>query len=115
MGAHAKYPAPHVQLLELLREAKRAGWPFEYAWELALRPNRSIVMVTHPNPPPFAIRWPTDKNDREASRQAIVWSKDGWRRAYEGAPASRSERAVQHLAGSLDELERMLGVGGLAA
>lgn len=84
--------------------ARRRGLSFEEWWEEAVRPDASLVMTTHPNPPEGAVRWPTDKTDREAWRAATIEAKSGWRRAYEQARPSRAEEAIAFLADAIGAL-----------
>jgi hypothetical protein len=63
-------------------------------------------MVNHPRPPACAVRWPTDYIERKCWLDALADPivRDGWRRAYTGAPPTAPEQAVRLLGGVLDEL-----------
>lgn len=122
MAAKRLYDPPNVQLVELLREARSQGLDFTTAWLLAVRPGKSIVMSNSKNPPAGAIRWPTDRSDREAWRGAILSSAEGWRRAYDREPPAARERALGVLADAIGALEVIAreravaeGIGGAAA
>lgn len=110
MAARRLYDPPAAQLVELLREARAEGLSFMDAWVRALRPGLSIVMSTHERVPAGAIRWPTDRTDREASRAALIATRETWRRAYENEPELRRERRVVELA-SIIGLDEGLRVG----
>lgn len=107
MAPQPTYESPLAQLSRLMLWGRRAGLSFEECWERAVRPGQTIVMVTHPNPPVGAVKWPTDRNDRVGWQVGIVGSKEGWRRAYEHEQAPSAEAALRLLApvlGKLDEL-----------
>lgn len=104
------YELPNEQLVRLLREARGRALSFDEAWEEAMRPDKSIVMSTSRGAPAGAVRWPTDRSDREAWRWALVSSKEGWRRAYEMQPMTPQERAISELAGALQALDDTAGV-----
>lgn len=95
------YEAPHKQLGRLMVLARRRGLCFESWWEEAVRPGRTMVMVTHARPPSGAVLWPTDRNAREEWRVAIMGSQEGWRRAFERAAPSRAEEAIAFLGDAL--------------
>lgn len=105
MAPATLYDRPNVQLVHLLRAARDHGQSFESAWQEAMRPDKSIVMSTTHDAPMGALRWPTDRYDRDAWRWALGASKEGWRRAYELAPPSPQEAAVVWLAEMLGGLE----------
>lgn len=86
-------------------EARRRGLTFEEWWEEAMRPGCAIVMVTTPNPPRGAVRWPTDRNDRVNWQASLKSSKAGWRRAYERRRPTSAEAALALLAPGLEALE----------
>lgn len=102
MAPRATYLPPHKQLAVLMIEARREGLSFEVFWSRALRPELPIVMVTHPDPPHGAIRWPTDRDDRKGWQDALEDTRGGWRRAYERAPATAPEVAVLVIADAID-------------
>lgn len=108
MAPRPTYDPPHVQLGELMLKARRRGLSFEQWWEEAVRPQKSLIMVTHPNPPEGAVRWPTDRNDRETWKAAIRGSKAGWRRAYERCHPTRQEEALRYLGEDLGVLEEVM-------
>lgn len=87
--------------------ARRRGLTFEEFWEEAVRPQRSLVMVTTPNPPRGAVRWPTDRNDRLGWQDAIRASKAGWHRAFERAAPTQPEAALALLAPALEALDKV--------
>lgn len=130
MPAHARYPSPHNQLLELALAAKRRGLSFEEFWREAVRPRackdcgRETIRIdcpecggktTGPAPlivsgserPPGAVLWPTDTKDRRTWLGAVDESKDGWRRAYEGAEAPRREHALVRLSPMFEAMDRI--------
>lgn len=104
--------------------ARRRGLTFEEWWEEAVRPGRTPVMTNTPSPPPFAVRWPSDRNDRIEWLNATVGdpeardvreregAKEGWRRAYEQQVPSRAEEALAFVADSLGVLaEQVEAIG----
>jgi hypothetical protein len=102
VGAHRRYPDPLTQLRALATEARDHGQAFEEFWREAVE-RRPFVMTTTRNPPPGALRWPTDGDARTAwaavfEDEAVI---ETWRRAYEGEPPLPSERALVALAGLL--------------
>lgn len=103
------YPAPHKQLGLLMVEARRDGLSFDEFWSRSMRPQMALVMVTDPDPPVGAVRWPTDRNDRVAWRGAILEMEAGWRRAYDREPPSRGERALALLADEIGALAEVVG------
>lgn len=107
MAAPTKYPSPLQQMHELAIEARAAGLDFDQWWEQAIRPGRTIVMVTTKNPPAGAVLWPTDRNDRVTWMGAIEDSKEGWRRAYVKAPPTIHEAALRLLAPGLAALDEV--------
>lgn len=106
MAAPCRYPAAHEQLLMLAREAKQEGLSFEEFWERAVRPGRSPVTWSTPESrrPEGCVVWPRDTNDRNVSIAATTAARAGWRRAYEGVPAPRRERALLSLRPGLERL-----------
>lgn len=94
MPAAPTHTPPHVQLRELAALALRRGLSFDEFWIEAVRPGKALVKMTHPNPPPGAVRWPTDYHDRQTWRAAILETEDGWRRIYEGQPLLPRHRAI---------------------
>lgn len=107
MAARRLYDPPNVQLVRLLGEARAEGLSFDEAWARAVRPGRALVMSNAPVVPEGALKWPTDRTDREAWRQAIADAREGWRRAYDREPPRASEIALGVLADSLGILERV--------
>lgn len=97
MAPRTIYEQPHVQLGRLAVIARREGRSFEEFWQRAVREHAPLVMASHPSPPEGAVRWPTDPRDRKTWRKAIIDSKDGWLRAYEGREAPAAERALRQL------------------
>lgn len=85
---------PNQQLSGLLIEAREMGMSFDEAWERAVRPRKAVVMTTTTDPPAGAIRWPTDRNDRQAWQVAIRQTREAWREEYEGRPRRRCVAAV---------------------
>ena len=53
--------------------------------------------------PAGAVVWPSDTHERDQVQAAIAATRDGWRRAYEGEPPLRQERALTALVGVLDD------------
>jgi hypothetical protein len=105
MAAPTKYASPLDQMIELATEAIRGRdadgrprTPFDDFWDLAMRPGKTIVMTTTPNPPAGAIRWPTDRNDRVTWQGALEEIREGFQRAYEGTPANVHEQGLAFLA-----------------
>lgn len=105
MAPQPTYESPHVQLGRLMVAARRRGLSFEEFWMEAVRPRKPIVMVTHPDPPEGAVRWPTDRNQRVDWQVGISGSKEGWQRAYERRVPTRSEAALGLLAPGLEALD----------
>lgn len=105
MAATAIHEPPHLQLARLAREARAAGTSFDAFWTRAVRENKSVVMVTHTDPPAGAVRWPTDPYERKAWRNAILDTRENWRRAYEGEEPGEQERALIVLSGDFEALD----------
>lgn len=101
MAPAAIHPAPHTQMGRLMVEARRRGLSFEAWWKEAVRPGATLVMVNHVDPPVGAVRWPTDRPDREAWQRATMDAKEGWRRAYEREAPGRAEAALAFLADAI--------------
>lgn len=81
-------------LVAALAECRRLGLDFEEAWAETVREGKPLVMTNHPDPPPHAVRWPTDRWARQESWAAITSTKDTWARAYYRLPPTAAERAV---------------------
>lgn len=107
------YERPHVQLLRLLADAKARGLSFGEAWSEAMLPGKAIVMSNTVAAPATAIRWPTDRFDREAWRNAIMGSREAWRRAYYNDPPRSSEQALVVLGDMLGSLDGALPLDGM--
>jgi hypothetical protein len=132
MAPQPTYDSPHVQLGRLMVQARRDGLDFEAWWTIAVRPRAchdcgvealsspcecgcrrvdgpALVMANTIDPPAGAVRWPTDRDDRVTWQAAIMESKDGWRRAFEGVAPTKQEAALAFLApglAALDEVAR---------
>lgn len=129
MPAHARYPSPHNQLLELAVAAKQRGLPFEEFWREAVRPRRckdcehetiqiecprcggktvgpAPLIVSGSERPPGAVLWPTDTKDRRTWLYGVDESREAWRRAYEKAEAPKAERALVRLRPVIDAIDR---------
>lgn len=74
---------PEEQLLAALVEARRQGQSFNSAWEAALP----------------QLRMGTDTFTCRAWHEAFEWSRESWRRAYEGEPPTPAEAAAVQLVG----------------
>lgn len=109
MAARRLYDTPNVQLVRLLAEARDEGLTFDDAWARAIRPGCSLVMsnVAEDKAPYGALKWPTDRTDRDAWRAAIIDAEEGWRRAYDREPPCAAELALGVLADSIGILERL--------
>lgn len=83
-------------------QSKLEGLTFEEAWTRAVCPGRRTVLANTENAPATAVRWPTDSSDRASWQAAIEDVKDGFRRAYQGRPATRRERAVVEALGGIE-------------
>lgn len=98
MPAQQRYDAPHEQLRDLGVEAKREGLSFEEFWARSVRTGESPAVTTESartiEPPAGAVVWPRDSIDHANARAAINGTKEGWRRAYEGEPATQGDRAL---------------------
>lgn len=109
MAAPSKYLPAHEQMLELAIDARHRGLSFMEFWHEAVRPGvQPIVMTTTEDPPPGAIRWPTDRNDRVNSLYAIEETIEGWSLAYDRLPPTRSQAALKLLSPIIDELKRRI-------
>ena len=97
MPAPARYSPPHVQLRLLAESALAEGLGFDEFWERALRPGKPLVTRHKINPPGDCVIWPRDTFDRQNARAAIIDTRRGWKRAYEGKPPVRAELALQAL------------------
>lgn len=104
MAPPVTYAPPHKQLGRLMIAARRRGLSFEEWWSEAVRPRKPLVMVTHPNPPAGAVRWPTDRNDRVTWQAATNEAREGWRRAYERETPTRAEEAIAFLGDAIGAL-----------
>lgn len=98
MAPQPIYDPPHVQLGRLVVDAQARGLTFEEFWDEAVRPNKTWVMTTAKAPPVGAVKWPTDRTDRESWKAAIMATKEGWRRVYDGEQATSQETALGLLA-----------------
>lgn len=95
MAPPQRYPSPAKQLLELGRKAKAEGLPFATFWIEAVRPGETPITTRKlSTAPATAIIWPSDTTDRAAEQAAVEAMREAWRRAYEGLPPTRGERAV---------------------
>lgn len=97
MPAPAKYPTPPAQLLVLAIRARAGSDPFVEFWLSAIRPGKSppITIKTPPASRPVgAVVWPRDSYDRSVWQEAMYSAEEGWKRAYEGLPPTRAERAL---------------------
>lgn len=101
MAAPRKYANPIEQLRELLHESREAGLDFDAAWRRARRPGCKPVMVTDPDPPDGAVRWPSDRADRVGWLAAVDECEEAWRSAYDRMPQQSRERAVGIIGDSL--------------
>lgn len=117
MAARSKYPPPHVQLRRLAERARAEGVAFEEFWERAVRPGQPPVTYykAEGDRPADAVVWSTDTTDRNLARAAVEESREGWRRAYEGEPASRPEQALIVLSPLLAMIEGARGIEGESA
>lgn len=97
--------APHTQLCRLAIVARRRGLSFAEFWSEAIREGLPIVMTNTKSPPGGAVRWPTDKTDRDAWIGAITSTRDSWRRSYEGDEQPVYERALGVLGDGISALE----------
>lgn len=97
MAPPTKFPPVEAQLVELLRACQRDGLPFEDAWREVVHPARRLILTTDANPPPRALRWPSDREARAVAREAIYGAREGIRRAYERRAATRAEFALVRL------------------
>lgn len=96
-------------MVALARDAIRAGVPFDTWWREAVRPGAPPILVTSEQPwPSGCVIWPSDSADRNNWRLATDRAIDGWRRAYEGVPATQQEKALRIL-------EPLLGSAALSA
>ena len=102
MPAPARYASPHVQLRLLAEAALQDGVDFEEFWEQALRLGKPLVTRHKANPPADCVIWPRDTFDRQNARKAILETREGWRRAYDGEPPLIPELALQALGPALE-------------
>jgi len=91
------------QIVPLLAAARRKGLSFDESWLIVVEGGGRMVMTNDPRPPPLAIRWPTDRDNRIDSYAAIQGTKEAYRRAFEREPATAADRAVLALFGMLGE------------
>lgn len=81
--------APVTQLAEyLLPPQKRAGVPFDEAWDTAMK----------------QVAWPSSREAKEWRAQ-LASTRIVWQAAYEGWPPERQELAAKSLSDGLDDLE----------
>lgn len=90
--------------MRLLAEARRRGMNFEAAWDEVVRPRGRTFFTTSSDVPELALRWSTDQQTRKADRDAILATKEGWRRCYDREPPTRADVALTVLPGLLGEL-----------
>lgn len=107
MAPVPQYLSPAEQLRELAVSARADGVPFEAFWMRALFPanHRLVYQTDPPEYCPDAVRWPSDKRDRDEWKEVLAEVKEAWRRAYEYRPAPRSETAAGVMGESLATLE----------
>lgn len=108
MAAPRKYPPPHEQLLWLAKAALKRSEPFDFFWLEAVRPGQpAITWATAPADRPFGcVVWPRDTFDRNNCIAATVDEnvREGWRRAYEGAPPTVQEAALIRIGPSISRI-----------
>jgi hypothetical protein len=81
---------PTTQLAEhLLPPQKRAGVPFDQAWERALE----------------LVAWPSSLREAKEWRVQLAATRIVWQAAYEDWPPERQELAARALHDGLDDLE----------
>lgn len=74
---------PPTQLADhLLPPLKRSGIPFDQAWELAME----------------RICWPVSRRETRDWEAQLDATREGWRAAYDGEPATRPEWVLRGLA-----------------
>jgi hypothetical protein len=87
-----------------LCDARDALLSFDAAWDRAMAVGFGrTVLTTTTNPPEGAVRWTTDSATRAIERDALLATRDGWRRAYQRRPATVRERSVTELLRALQE------------
>ena len=97
MPAPALYESPQCQLRRLAEEARLYDVPFDEFWAAAVLPPGPLVTRHRKHPPSGCVIWPRDTFDRRNSIEAILTTRDTWRRAYEGLPPTPGERALAML------------------
>lgn len=81
---------PTTQLADhLLPPQKRAGVPFDEAWDRAME----------------LVVWPSSSREAKEWRGQLAATRLVWQAAYEGWPPERQELAVKSLSDGLDDLE----------
>lgn len=99
VAAKKRYPTPPEQMIELAREARREGVPFEVWWARAVRPGEPPITTTSDltDRPVGTVLWPSDSQDCRTWRDATDGARDGWERAYGNLPAAQRERSLEIL------------------
>lgn len=98
MAARRRYATVPEQMVFLAREARQEGLTFAEWWDRAVRPGLPPVLVTKPDDwMAKTVLWPSDSSDRNEWRDATMGALEGWRRAYEGIPATTNEKALMIL------------------
>lgn len=110
MAPAPTYELPPAQMLALAMAARRRGLDFEEFWMEAVRPGRKQGRITtaHPDPPAGAVRWPSEWSEGTQWREAVVATKEAWRRRYEGEEPTRAESALVELGDSIGVLATVL-------
>lgn len=115
------HDSPAEQLHELARDARARGLTFEQFWAEACRFERvdskreAIVRTNTRMAPNRAVRWPSDRKECNLWRAATRSAEEGWRRAYEQAAPSESERALTLLGPLFRRLEGEAPADGMTA
>jgi Mn-dependent DtxR family transcriptional regulator len=102
-----RYTPPHVQLAELLAQARREGRSFEDAWAEALNLGGSLVTRHRPadRRPPRGVVFARDTDTRSWEREALLATKREWWRSYHRLPPdTRALERLGDLATAMDGL-----------
>lgn len=104
MAPRPQYATPIAQMTVLAADARDRGLSFDEWWEEAIRPGRGAVTPTTPGGrrPAGCVVWPNDSFDQRTWREAILQSKEAWRRAYDREPVTRGDAALRLLAPALE-------------
>lgn len=102
MSPPRRFPTSIEQLFVLLAASRRSNEPFKDAWERVVKPDGPLVLTSTRHAPAGVLLWPSDYPTRSIDREAILATRDTWRRAYDRIEPTTQERALVALLPALD-------------